>query len=259
MARYRQTVQLRSVTPRQVADAAVEFHETMESLRPQDDGSLRAADGRTGRQLRLLEGEHLRPGAQYGIRADDGPSRLNVLAWDRRGETAVRLGIPEGGTPPEEPGPDVEARLAGAERPRLLRIRGTSESAPGARHGVTGTLRLDLERWWTEAGGPRQAPLIARAEHPMARLEVRAWPRTRPDGDWDVTVQLTVTGRGLLRPLAAVPLQLARGRVERKLAQRLEELARTSWPATVDMLRLPRAELRRRLLDWFCGPAAQES
>ncbi|RKN46877.1 hypothetical protein D7294_01290 [Streptomyces hoynatensis] len=211
----------------------------MEGLRVRD-GALVTGQGHAVRGLALHAGEHLRPGAAYAVGGAEG---LTLLAWDRREETAVRYDAvqpeqqaPGGGTTP--PARAVsELRLRSAERPRRLEL--TLQAGLTRPDGRRRRLRwfllrgeLDLERWWQSAAGATGgAPLTLRMRHPLLRAVLTATPRPGPEGDWWVDVVTTIQGRGLVRPVAAVPLRATRGLLRRGLGDALGRLAE-DWRAS---------------------------
>ncbi|MGW4567669.1 hypothetical protein ACWEN3_36565, partial [Streptomyces sp. NPDC004561] len=100
--------------------------------------------------------------------------------------------------------------------------------------------------------GPRSAPATARVDHRWARVKARAVPHPRRDGDgngdgWEIRVTVSVHGRGLLRPLAAVVLGVAGRWIRRSVARTLDDMAAT-WNAEIPRwVAMDRDDLRSAL------------
>ncbi|WP_326598678.1 hypothetical protein [Streptomyces sp. NBC_01803] len=271
MARLRHTIVLEPIGRRRVDSAVGVVHDIAESVRADGDGTLIAGDGRPVVEVTLTDGEHLRPGARYGFTASGTYlAAAELLTWDRRRETGVRFDIteppytvPEGG---ETSGAVVSSvvRLRSAERPEHveLTVDGALTRPDGRRRRLRWfTLHggLDLARWWDAVGGkpggaaPGAPPLTLDIRHPILRAGVTAVPRVdAADGTWRLDVVITLRGRGLARPVAAVPLLVTRRVLYRAIGQALDRLA-DDWRAVLlpEIDREP-AEFRRRLLDELC-------
>ncbi|MFB8777993.1 hypothetical protein [Streptomyces broussonetiae] len=240
------TVLLEAVPRIWFLKALAELRELAETSRV-EHGRLVLADGAVVPDVRLVTGRHLRPGAVY--RDDEETARITVRAWDRRG---VRLGI-------DGTGPDGSVRLdcalRGLDRPRLLEVTGEAAGTGAwpSLQRARGRARLCPEDWWAALEGGRPSngvPARVRVDHRLARAEVRAVPvRTDFDGRWEVRVTVTLRGRGLLRPLTAVVLGLAGGRIRQAVVQDLGETA-AQWNEQVPQLvAQDPAELRKQLPD----------
>ncbi|MGW0086896.1 hypothetical protein [Streptomyces sp. NPDC003393] len=214
-------------------------------------------DGQSIPGVQLTRGRHLRPGAEYlisdqdekenegaehggtGANAKDVSSvetvTVRVEEWDRR--RAVRLALAMASDAGEV---ELQIVLKSLDRPRLVEIRGQSlfDGVPLRLSQMKGRVRVQLDDWWAAAdaaGTSHTAPATARVVHRWARATARAVPRPHRDGDgdrWDVRVTVSLHGRGLLRPLAAVALVVAGRRIRRFVARTLDDLADT-WNATV--------------------------
>ena len=263
MARLRHRIRLASVRRPAVERLVDELHEAVEHLRVRE-GALVTPQGRTVRGLALRAGEHLRPGAAYVVQETEG---FTLLAWDRHTETAVRHDAaqpeqqaPGGGTTP--PARVVsELRLRSAERPRRLEL--TVQAGLVRPDGRRRPLRwfllrgeLDLALWWQGAAeGGGGAPLTVRMRHPLLRAVLTATPRPGPEGDWWVDVTTTIQGRGLVRPVAAVPLRVTRRLLARAVGEALERVARDWRTRGVPLFEAPPGEVVARLL--AAEPAAE--
>ncbi|MFJ8791899.1 hypothetical protein [Streptomyces sp. NPDC102462] len=225
-------------------------------------------DGRTVPDVRLAAGRHLRPGAVYVVQhtdADDdaadagagpkgGPAadttvRVTVREWDPRRALRLRLALAD-----TELNGVLDATLTSPHRPRLLEVSGSvrTDAARPVLSRAAGRARVRFDDWWDAADTgrlPRRAPARARLDHPFVRVEARAVPRPgRPDGRWEIDVTVSVRGRLLLRPVAAVALRVVRRRLHRVLARTLDEWAR-QWNARLpELTAMDRARLTRALL-----------
>jgi hypothetical protein len=267
--RLRHTITCTSIGRGHVERSVDVAHTVLESLHAVEH-SLVTEDGRTVTDIALRSGEHLRPGARYGLLDHEGQAvDVELLSWDRRVETGARVEIAE----PRQTAPGggraaggrmtCAVRLHSAERPE--RPERAELSLHGAMTGPDGRRRrlrwftlggeLDLTRWWEAAGGAADGPaLTVRARHPVLRVAVRAGPRPGPDGTWLIDVETMLRGRGLARPVAAVPLLVTRRMLHRALGQALERLAKDWGTEAVPEMRREPGDLRRRMLDELCAP-----
>ncbi len=269
MARLRHTITLTSVGRSHVERSVDVAHAVLESLRG-EEGRLVAPDGRPVVDIALRSGRHLRPGARYGLVDSEGQTvEAELLAWERGRETGVRVEVTEPAHLFPEGGRTASARmvsalwLRSAERPERAEVSldGALTRPDGRRRRLRWfTLNgvLDLGRWWeaTAAGGgqPGRPALIVRARHPILRAAVHAGPRPGPDGTWRLDVVVMIRGRGLARPVAAVPLLVTRRMQQRALDRALQRFADTWRTRVVPELNREPDELRRRLLDRLCTP-----
>jgi hypothetical protein len=227
-------------------------------------------DGQLIPDVRLTRGRHLRPGAEYLIsdedeREDDeqeglgedaqGVSgvetvRIRIEEWNRR--RAVRLAL---AMVSDDGKVELQTVLKSLDHPRLVEVGGRSlfDGVPLRLSRLKGRARVQLDDWWAAAdaeGASRSAPVTARVDHRWARAEARAAPRPRRDGDtggWEVRVTLSLRGRGLLRPLAAVALGVAGRWIRRSVARTLDDAAE-QWNATVPgLVAMDREDLRAAL------------
>ncbi|MFD5318133.1 hypothetical protein [Streptomyces sp. NPDC127098] len=276
MARLRHTLALASVDRGRVESFTAVVHEVLESLRA-EGGTLVAADGRPVRAARLVAGEHLSPGARYqgtGAEAERSPvagaarwtdGELTVLGWDRAEGTALRFDLGREEQESEDGGRTSAARvvtqlrLVSADRPQRVTVMvGGSLTRPDGRprRWRSFSLRgeLDLGRWWEAAGGaPGRPPLSIGMRYALLRVDLQAVPRPTADGAWRLEVLTVARGRGLARPVVAVPLLATRRLLHRGLGQALDRLVE-DWRTRVlpELARDPE-EFRRRLLDELTG------
>ncbi|WP_049576339.1 hypothetical protein [Streptomyces sp. SBT349] len=266
MARLRHTILLTSVTRPQVEGSIGVAHTVLESLRAQG-GTLVAEDGRPVVGAELRKGEHLRPGARYGlVDSHEQTVESEVLAWDRDRETGVRVEV----THPAYTFPDGAEtasgrvvsvlRLHSAERPERLdlSVDGALTRPDGRRRRMRWfTLHgsLDFARWWEAADGAgtsARPALVLRVRHPILRAAIQASPRAGAEGTWQIDVVTMLRGRGLARPVAAVPLLATRRMMRRAIGQALDRVAHDWINHVVPELARDPEELRQRLLDGLC-------
>ncbi|MFI2410492.1 hypothetical protein [Streptomyces sp. NPDC018947] len=211
-------------------------------------GRLLLPDGSAVPGTRLAEGRHLRPGAVYTTEDDAGTVRVRIREWNRhsRLRAAVDVRTPEGHLA-------LQVALHGADRLRLLELSGRAQGAGGrpASTAFWGSAVLRGDAWWAAADQGRAArtpPLHGRLDHRLFRAGIQAVPRPADLGRWEVGVTVTVRGRHLLRPVAAVVLRVARRRLHRSLARELGGMAARWNAALPGLLRHDRDGLRAAVL-----------
>ncbi|UED84531.1 hypothetical protein [Streptomyces profundus] len=265
MARLKHTVILAPVVSRSELTRVVSVpHDVWASLHAEGH-QLFADDGRLVRGIALLAGEHARPGARYDrdeataapLAEGEVVPRVTLLAWDPGAETALRVDGQRLGPGPS-PRLAAEFRLRDVSHPKraTLRIDG-SMSRPGRQRRrwlrwFTLKADLDVARWYASAAGESgPPPLRVQVVHSLVRAEARAVPRPA-DGGWAVDLLITARGRGILRPVVAVPLQVAKRILRRSLDRNLPRAAE-AWRTEIqpELTRDP-AELRRQMLDELC-------
>ncbi|WP_406496786.1 hypothetical protein OG936_21780 [Streptomyces sp. NBC_00846] len=121
---------------------------------------------------------------------------------------------------------------------------------------MSGEASLDLAAWWAAAAvapvtpAPAHAPATARLEHRLGIARLHLAPRPAGPGRWHVDVTLTVHGRWLLRPVAALALLLAGARMRRGFLSSVEQAAE-QWNEALGRVRaMERDELRAKLADY---------
>jgi hypothetical protein len=201
--------------------------------------------------LRLVEGRHLRRGARYELEsgADD---RLEVLVreWRRAGAIAVESTLTS-----DDMTMWTALRLRTPDRPRLLDAEGRVHGGEGTgklRRG-SGRVRLDLAAWWEAVGPPAKAsragraPATARLKHVLGEARLHLRPRQADEGRWQVDVTVTLRGRWLLRPVAALALMMAGRRVRQGFRSSVDQAA-DAWNQALSRLSaLSPDELRAHL------------
>ncbi|MFJ5897113.1 hypothetical protein ACIQFZ_16905 [Streptomyces sp. NPDC093064] len=249
-----------------------------------DEQGLVLPDGQVIPDIRLIHGRHLRPGSVYltevdveiEVEDDDGDDgdgdgnakadanadwsgismdaeasetvQITVREWDHR--RAVRLEL---ALVPAEMDVELDAALRSPDRPNLVEISGRAGGGAAActRFGMAGRARVRLDDWWPAADTdrtPPSAPAAARLDHPWFRADMRAVPRPSPDdGRWQIHVTISLRGRRLLRPVAAVVLTVAARRIRRSVVRTLDNLA-AQWNDRVPHLVAMNADQLRETL-----------
>ncbi|KAB8165323.1 hypothetical protein FH609_017325 [Streptomyces sp. 3MP-14] len=273
MARLKHTLILDPTLSRDELTRAVAVpFDVWESLRAEGH-RLRAEDGRAVQGVALVAGEHASPGAVYGrdeetaapLAKDAIAPRVTLVEWDRAGGVALRVDGQRLGPGPS-PRLAADLRLRGVERPEraTLRVDG-SVSRPGRQRRrwlrwFTLQAELDVARWYASAAGTAgRAPLRVRVRHSLVGGEFGVTPRPAAGGAWEVEVLVNARGRGVLRPVVAVPLLVAKRILRRSLDRNLPRAAEF-WRDRLrpELVRDP-AESRRLLVDELCTPFEERS
>lgn len=220
-------------------------------------------DGTPVADVQLVRGRHLRPGARYVLTEADATEQMTLVVreWRRGSAIAVEQLLSS-----EELRARLTLRLRSPEQPRSVeagaRMTGSADS--GVLQRGSGKARIDLAAWWSAVALPPGAPPVARApataevKHLLAKGRLYLRPRQADDGRWLVEVTVTVRGRWLLRPVAAVALLVA-GRPLRREFRSGVERAAEGWNAAVrELLALGPDELRAELARHAAEGASQE-
>ncbi|MFB6955763.1 hypothetical protein ACFCYB_01695 [Streptomyces sp. NPDC056309] len=249
-----------------------------------DGQGLVLPDGQVIPDIRLTQGRHLRPGSVYlteidveaeaedddgNAKADanadaaaDGPGtskdadasetvQITVREWDHRRAVRLELAVVA-----DDMNVELDAALKSPDRPNLVEISGRMRgaAAPRTLFDMAGRARVRLDDWWPAADTDRtlpSAPASARLDHRWIRAEVRAEPRPSPSRDggrWEIHVTVSLRGRRLLRPVAAVVLTVAARRIRRSVVQTLDNLA-VQWNDRVPpLVAMNTDQLRETLL-----------
>jgi hypothetical protein len=235
MTRLRHTIATRALDRREVESLLPTLHEIAESMLVQQADAIPEEEiRRCAERGELALPRRLRQGERFTAPLDD-TARLttSVWAWDRRAQSALKLELASERPDLEAAEGTAEVSFRSAEHPGRLEV-----SARGALNRWTvfgrpmvwgeGSARLDWPRWWealtTGADGP--APVTAQAAFTPARATVAITPSRGEPGEWLLEISVTVTGRGIWRPLVGTALWLARGAVRRRFAEQLDEAAR---------------------------------
>ncbi|MEI7033110.1 hypothetical protein [Streptomyces pratensis] len=269
MARFEHTVTVAAVDRDRFEEAAGALVDLFDASRERG-GAILLPDGRPVHGLRLLKGRHLEPGARYGERPDEqgpdeeGPADGAAGAPEPTEWTVLREWRPSRAVEVEnfmaEEGVSVRVRVRLREPrgPRALDVTLDGHNpGGGSLYRFSGRVGADLRAWWAAVERPLpagRAPVVGRAAHRLGKARLTVVPRPAEDGCWRVSVVLSVRGRWLLRPVVAVALALARGRVERKFGAAVDSAAAgwavvaAQWPS------LRGAALRAEIADALTGP-----
>ncbi|MFF4823729.1 hypothetical protein ACFY20_11945 [Streptomyces sp. NPDC001312] len=253
-----------------------------------DEQGLVLPDGQVIPDIRLTQGRHLRPGSVYLTEIDvevedddeddhgDGNAKahanadaaadrpgtseeadasetvqITVREWDHRRAVRLELAVVA-----DDMNVELDAALKSPDRPSLVEISGRmrGDAAPRTLFDMAGRARVRLEDWWPAADTgrtPPSAPAAARLDHRWIRADVRAepWPSpSRDDGRWEIHVTVSLRGRRLLRPVAAVALAVAARRIRRSVVQAVDNLA-AQWNDRVPpLVAMNTDQLRETLL-----------
>ncbi|MFI2437506.1 hypothetical protein [Streptomyces sp. NPDC018693] len=254
MTVLRHSVAVLALEPERLQELTELIFDFAESTRAQGD-EIVLEDGRPVADVRLVKGRHLRPGARYELSDAGATDHVTVLVreWQRRRVVAVEQLLVS-----DDVTGWMALRLRNPDRPRLLEIEGRvrGPEGSGALRRGSGTARLDLTAWWAAAdlapGVPSAvgAPATARLKHRLFKARLHVRPRRADGGRWQVDVAVTVRGRWLLRPVAAIALMVA-GRPMRRGFRSAVEQAADAWNRSIgELLALTpddvRAELTRQ-------------
>ncbi|TDC66098.1 hypothetical protein E1200_17245 [Actinomadura sp. GC306] len=192
-------------------------------------GELRFENGRladTSADVRLLEGEHIQPGARYRVALDEndeGESHdesegeekrtasldVSVTAWDADGHSRIEFTTSE------------NAQTGWVElNPTLVRLAFDGQHEAVTRLSVTA--EGDLERWWAGDGGPA---FVARIEQPLGEGTFSVVGSQAEDDHWTMDVSLTAEGRGWGRPAIAIAGLLSGGAIQDEFKATTDEAA----------------------------------
>ncbi|THA23193.1 hypothetical protein E6R18_30710 [Streptomyces sp. A1277] len=257
MTVLRHSVDVLALEPALVAELASLLCDLAESTRARGEGVL-LPDGQPVADLRLVKGRHLKAGARYEIAQpeDAGHMAVRVREWRRTGACEVELLLD---------GPDLNGRLslrlAGPDRPRLFEAHGRmwGPDGSGSLHRGSGKARVDLTAWWAAAvlppGAPpaARAPATARVRHLLGEARLYLRPRRAEEGRWLVEAAVSLRGRWLLRPVAALALLPAGGPLRRGFRDGVERAAEQWNEAVGELLALGpegiRAEFARQVAE----------
>ncbi|WNI22898.1 hypothetical protein [Streptomyces sp. ITFR-16] len=251
MAVLRHSVSVLALDQERVREAVAALCDLAESSRAHGEVIL-TGDGQTVADIRLAGGRHLRPGARYELMEPGATDRVTLRLREWRRSTAIAV---EQLMSAPEMSARLAVRLASPDRPRLLEAEGRFRGAEGSgrmRRG-SGKARLDLAAWWAAAGLPPGAPPVARApatvrvRHLLGEARLYLRPRRDGDGRWLVEAAVTLRGRWLLRPVAAVALLPAGGMLRRGFRSGVERAAEGWNEAVAELLALSPKELRAEL------------
>ncbi|MEV3932435.1 hypothetical protein [Streptomyces sp. NPDC053728] len=239
MARFHRTVSVTALDRDWFEECAALLLDILESTRTGRGGTV-LEDGRPIPGVRLVKGRHLRAGARYTVApnpAEPSPGKtpqtpaetmsVRIREWRRSTAIVVEQRLSSADTSGR-----VTLRLTTPDRPSALEAGlALRNPAGGFLQRISGRARADLNAWWAAADAPAgalaaaRAPVTARARHPLGRAAVALTVRAAGGGTWEVGVTLTVRGRGLVRPPAALALLLFRIPLRRAFRSGVDEAA----------------------------------
>lgn len=268
MARLQHTVTVAALDRSWFEECAALLLDVVESTRTGPGGTL-LEGGEPVPGVRLVKGRHLRAGARYTVTQDPAPPtpgqapqapvetlRVGIREWRRSTAIAVEQRVASADAVGR-----VTLRLRTPDRPSGLEAACTLRNpAGGFLQRISGRARIDLAAWWAAVAAPAGAlpparpPVSARARHPLGRADLSITVRPAGDGArkagtagrkagrdarkagagaWEVGVTVTVRGRALLRPPAALVLLLFRVPLKRAFRQGIDETA-ARWNEVVE-------------------------
>ncbi|WP_415958293.1 hypothetical protein [Streptomyces sp. 021-4] len=263
MARFEHTVTVAALDRQWFEEAAGHVVDLFDASREQD-GAILLPDGRPIHGLRLLKGRHLQAGAQYGEdpegkAGEDGegaPEAAVLREWRPSRTVEVESRVAEEGMSLR-----VGVRLREPRTPRALEVSLDGHNPEGGSlYRFSGRAKADLHAWWAALERPSSAPPAARAPvvgtavHRLGKARLTVTPRPAEDGTWRVSVVLSVRGRWLLRPVAAVGLLFARRPVERGFREGVDSAAEEWAELLAELPSLHGEALRAEVADALTEP-----
>ncbi|ARI52667.1 hypothetical protein ACWEJZ_13290 [Streptomyces bacillaris] len=284
MARFEHTVTVAALDRGWFEETAGHVVDLFEASRERD-GAILLPDGRPVHGLRLLKGRHLQPGAEYGETPGEKEPAAEPAAL-RKGGAPDSAALPE--KAPREPAVEsavlrewrpsrviaVESHAVDEGMSMRVGVRLREPRAPkslefsldghnpegGSLYRFSGRAKADLHAWWAALDLPPAAPPAARAPvvgtavHRLGKARLTVTPRATGDGSWRVTVVLSVRGRWLLRPVAAVGLLFARKPVERGFREAVDSSVAEWAGMLAELPRLRGEALRAEISDALTEP-----
>ncbi|MFE1545440.1 hypothetical protein ACFW61_33985 [Streptomyces microflavus] len=262
MARFEHTVTVAALDRHWFEEAAGAVVDLFEGSREQG-GVILLPDGRPIHGLRLLKGRHLQPGARYGEAPEEDGKPGAPGAPVVREATVLREWRPsrtvevESLMSEESLAVRVGVRLREPRTPRALEVSLDGHNPKGGSlYRFSGRAGADLHAWWAALDRPSsappaaRAPVVGRAVHRLAKARLTVTPRPADDGSWQVSVVLSVRGRWLLRPVAAVALVvLVRKPVERGFREGVDSAAEEWAGMLAELPSLHGEALRAQIAD----------
>ncbi|WP_326684688.1 hypothetical protein OHB31_22920 [Streptomyces microflavus] len=266
MARFEHTVTVAALDRHWFEEAAGAVVDLFEGSREQG-GAILLPDGRPIHGLRLLKGRHLQPGAQYGDAPEENGKPGAPGAPVVQEATVLREWRPsrtvevESLMAEESLSVRVGVRLREPRTPRALEVSLDGHNPKGGSlYRFSGRARADLHAWWAALDRPSsappaaRAPVVGRAVHRLAKARLTVTPRPADDGSWQVSVVLSVRGRWLLRPVAALALVFVRKPVERGFREGVDSAAEEWAEMLAELPSLHGEALRAQIADELTAP-----
>ncbi|MFJ4824994.1 hypothetical protein ACIP5L_17130 [Streptomyces bacillaris] len=273
MARFEHTVTVAALDRGWFEETAGHVVDLFEASREQD-GAILLPDGRPVHGLRLLKGRHLQPGAEYGeipgeketapepaALLEKAPSEPAMEAAVLREWRPSRVIAVESHAVDEGMSMRVGVRLREPRAPKSLEVSLDGHNPEGGSlYRFSGRAKADLHAWWAAldlppaAPPPARAPVVGKAVHRLGKARLTVTPRAAGDGSWRVSVVLSVRGRWLLRPVAAVGLFFARKPVERGFREAVDSSVEEWAEMLAELPRLRGEALRAEIADALTEP-----
>ncbi|XMN06876.1 hypothetical protein ACK8N7_12885 [Streptomyces griseobrunneus] len=234
-------------------------------------GAILLSDGRPIHGLRLLKGRHLKPGVHYGDAPEEGekpgPAGTPVASGPAGAPVAQEATVLREWRPSRTAQVEslmaeesmvvrVGVRLREPRTPRALEVSLDGHNPKGGSlYRFSGRARADPHAWWAALDRPSSAPPAARAPvtgrvvHRLAKARLTVTPRPAEDGSWQVSVVLSVRGRWLLRPVAALAPAFARKPVERGFREAVDSSAEEWAEMPAELPSLHGEALRAEIAD----------
>ncbi|MYW33451.1 hypothetical protein [Streptomyces sp. SID2119] len=267
MARFEHTVTVAALDRHWFEEAAGHAVDLFDASREQD-GAILLPDGRPIHGLRLVKGRHLQSGARYGEdpegkAGEDGkgapeaaPESAVLREWRPSRTVEVESLVAEEGMSLR-----VGVRLREPRTPKALEVSLDGHNPEGGSlYRFSGRAKADLHAWWAALDRPSSAPAAARApvvgtaKHRLGKARLTVTPRPAEDGTWQISVVLSVRGRWLLRPVAAVGLLFARRPVERGFREGVDSAAEEWAELLAELPSLHGEALRAEIADALTTP-----
>ncbi|MBT3076054.1 MULTISPECIES: hypothetical protein [Streptomyces] len=277
MARFEHTVTVDALDRGWFEETAGHVVDLFEASREQD-GAILLPDGRPVHGLRLLKGRHLQPGAEYGEAPGKTPGEKETAAESAAppekapSEPAVESAVLREWRPSrvieveshavdEGMSMRVGVRLREPRAPKSLELSLDGHNPEGGSlYRFSGRAKADLHAWWAAleqpltAPPPARAPVVGKAVHRLGKARLTVTPRAAGDGSWRVSVVLSLRGRWLLRPVAAVGLFFARKPVERGFREAVDSSVAEWAEMLAELPRLRGEALRAEIADALTEP-----
>ncbi|SCE09582.1 hypothetical protein [Streptomyces sp. DvalAA-19] len=277
MARFEHTVTVDALDRGWFEETAGHVVDLFEASREQD-GAILLPDGRPVHGLRLLKGRHLQPGAEYGEAPGKTPGEKETAAESAAppekapSEPAVESAVlrewrssrvieVESHAVDEGMSMRVGVRLREPRAPKSLELSLDGHNPEGGSlYRFSGRAKADLHAWWAAleqpltAPPPARAPVVGKAVHRLGKARLTVTPRAAGDGSWRVSVVLSLRGRWLLRPVAAVGLFFARKPVERGFREAVDSSVAEWAEMLAELPRLRGEALRAEIADALTEP-----
>ncbi|MYR95132.1 MULTISPECIES: hypothetical protein [unclassified Streptomyces] len=260
MARFEHTVTVAALDRHWFEEAAGHVMDLFDASR-EEGGEILLPDGRPVYGLRLLKGRHLQSGAQYGEdpaqKDGEGAPEVAVLReWRPSRTVEVESRVAEEGMSMR-----VGVRLREPRTPKALEVSLDGHNPEGGSlYRFSGRAKADLHAWWAALEQPSsappaaRAPVIGKAVHRLGKARLTVTPRPAEDSTWRVTVVLSVRGRWLLRPVAAVGLFFARKPIARGFREGVDDAAEEWAELLAELPSLHGEALRAEIADALTEP-----